>query len=820
MARTWGLTEKDTCGEYVIPALKTAGWSEVMITPEYPVKAKKVISSGGVEREIGDGRVDYVLEAKPGVPVAVVEAKREYRSPSQGLQQAIRYAQQLDTPLAYSTNGHGFVERNLRTGRERDLDALPTPPEMWAEYVVHHELNEAGAALVAEPFNRNGLDVKGNVREPRWYQTKAVHRVLHAIASDKRRVLLLMATGTGKTFTAMQIVAKLREYERVAHPQDNYRVLYLADLDVLLKQPMGKDFRGAFGAQPLHRVKGSKNTSREIFFASYQALTGFGTTEDATDELFQNYPRDFFDLVIVDEAHRGSARAGSSWRRILEHFSSAVQLGLTATPKRDGSVDTYAYFGNPVFEYTLRQGIEDGYLAPYRVRRVLLSPDVEGWEPDPGELDKFGRDIPEGTYTTRDFERVVSLLKRTDLAAWHLSKILRANPGRAMVFCLDQQHAEDMRRAMVKANPDLVRADHEWVVRIVGSEQEKARLLDDYTDPDTASPVVATTSRLLSTGVDVPDLKYVVLFRPIGSMVEFKQIIGRGTRLYPDKGKTSFTILDYVGATALFNDPEFDGYPAQDPIIEVVDDRGDVVETTTEAADAEPAVDTVAVAEPDPGFTVTDPPSSTGPTSDGAGGEDPQSPDGRPAEPKLVVEGGQFFIVGEGVQVPDTSTGRMVLVEFEDYVKGTMRRLAGTADELSSRWAKRPGREAVLAELAASDIDIEDLVDGATADYDILDVLLQIAYNQPAQTRAERVRNVRARHATDIEALSEKAQQVLDTLLAQYAEHGIADITSPEALSVAPLRELGSPVQIAKEFGGARGWHQQIADLQEWLYSA
>ena len=383
---------------------------------------------------------------------------------------------------------------------------------------------------MSEPFNRRRRNAAGVVLTPRYYQTVAINRALAALGRGERRVLLLMATGTGKTFTAMQIVAKLRSYEAKVRPDRNYRVLYLADRDQLLTQPMKNDFAPAFGNKVLHRVLGEANRSRELYFATYQALSGAG----ANAELFSEFRPDFFDLVIVDEAHRGSAAEDSAWRGVLDHFSSAAHLGLTATPRSD-HVNSYDYFGNPVFEYSLRQGIEDGFLAPYRVRRVALTPDADGWRPDPGQVDRFRREIPDGVYSTRDFERVVSLLARTRLAAKHLSGILRQDPtARCMVFCVDTEHADDMRRALIEHNHDLVAADPEWVVRIVGVEGEKARLLDEFTDPERTSPVVATTSRLLSTGVDVQDLKFVVLFRPVGSAIEFKQIIGRGTRLYPD----------------------------------------------------------------------------------------------------------------------------------------------------------------------------------------------------------------------------------------------------------------------------------------------
>jgi len=719
--------------------------------------------------------------------------------------QALRYAQQLDVPVAYSTNGHGIVEHDLVAGTERDVDTYATPAELWSAYRIRHGLDDSGATLVGQAFNRGRLDIEGNVISPRWYQTVAVHRVLRSIATGSRRVLLLMATGTGKTFTAMQIVAKLRTYASETRPDRTFRVLYLADLDALLTQPMSKDFRPAFGDGPVHRVKGGLNTSREIYFASYQAMTGSGDV----DTLFREYAADFFDLVIVDECHRGSASADSSWRRVLDHFTGAVQLGLTATPKRDAHVDSYAYFGHPVFEYSLRQGIEDGFLAPFRVRRVVLSPDAEGWQPDEGQLDRFGRDIPDGLYGTRDFERVVSLLARTELAAHHLSTILRRDPtARAMVFCVDQQHAEDMRRALIDANPDLVAKDPEWVARIVGAEPEKVRLLEAFTNPMDDSPVVATTSRLLSTGVDVEDLKFVVLFRPIGSMIEFKQIIGRGTRLYPAKGKTSFEIVDYVGATAKFDDPDFDGSPIRTSK-EQVDDAGDVTATTDDGdIDDEVPPDDESVAEPDPGFTPSDP---TGPAPPGP----------VPAPVKLYVDYGDFHVVAEAVQVPDTSTGRLRLTEYGEHVRGVVLSLAASADALTAQWARSLSRVEILEELSARGITLAELSAGRTpADTDPLDVLLQVAWNLPARTRSERARRVREAHAEEIAGLSAVAQQVLTTLLDRYTVHGIDDVTSNDVFSVPPLRSVGSPTEIARAFGGASAWHDQLDRLQDWLYSA
>lgn len=776
--------------------LADAGWADDMVKPEYPVAASRVLVSSTLSRDVGDGRIDYVLEPRPGVPVAAIEAKREYKKPAEGLQQAIRYAQQLRVPRAYATNGRGIVERDLTTGRERHVDAVPPPADLWAAYVAANGLDDGSAGLLAQPFNRNKRSAAGDVLTPRWYQTVAVQRVLAAMARGEDRVLLLMATGTGKTFTAMQIVHKLRLWHRETQPDRNYRVLYLADLDVLLTQPMDKFFVPAFGGDPLRRVKGGADLNRELYFASYQAMSGGGDE----DELFRSYPADFFDLVLVDECHRGSAAANSSWRRVLDHFGSAVHLGLTATPKQDASIDTLSYFGEPVFTYSLREGIEDGYLAPYRVRRVVLSPDAEGWRPDEGQLDRFGRDIPDDLYTTREFERVVSLLARTDLAARHLSRILGGDPlARAMVFCVDQQHAEDMRAALVRHNPELVRADPEWVVRIVGSEPERVRLLEAFCDTESDSPVVATTSKLLSTGVDVEDLKYVVLFRPVGSMVEFKQIVGRGTRLFPEKGKTSFEIVDYVGATRHFADPAFDGYPTR-ALVEHVDDDGSVVGVDDGGSDETPATDRVA--ELVPGF-------------EAERGDEPE--DAASRRRPYVVDAGEFDVVAEAVLVADTSTGQLVLTEYGEHVAGRIRQLAGDAQQLLMLWSSGPDREEVRATLTDGGVDIEALTRDRP-DLDPLDVLLQLAWNVEPRTRAERASRVRERHHAELEAQSAAARAALLGLLDRYAEHGLDDMTSGEVLALPPLADLGTPLEIARAFGGVSAFHSSLDELTRWLY--
>lgn len=815
---SWGPLESETCREVILPALAAAGWAPEDIRPEFPVAAGKVLTSGGVERALPVGRIDYVLEVAPDVPGAVVEAKRSFREAADGLQQATRYAEQLAVPLAYASNGTQHIERNLVTGTERFVTSFMTPAEVWGWYAEQQGLDEDALDLLGQPFNRSRRTVSGDVVQPRWYQAAAVHRLLGAMARGQRRILVLMATGTGKTFTAMQIVHKLRAYEGVRRPDRNYRVLYLADRDVLVKDPMNKDFSSAFGTDPLHRVSGTATRAREIYFATYQSMTAGDETS-----LFAQFPADFFDLVVVDECHRGSASENSSWRAILEHFDAAVQLGLTATPKQDDTVDTYRYFGEPVFSYTLRQGIEDGYLAPYRVRRVVLSPDADGWGPSPGQLDRFGKEIPEGRYATRDFERVVRLLARTDLVGRYLSRVLRERPGRMIVFCVDQQHADEMRRVLANLDLSRTRQDPEWVVRIVGAEEERVRLLESFMDPERDSPLVATTSRLLSTGVDIEDLRYVVIFRPVGSAVEFKQIVGRGTRLYPDKGKTSFEIIDFVGATAHFRDPDFDGFPEY----EIVDDVESEPGVDGDSATAEPRPvegDDIAagsdpgVSEPVPPFTATDPlPQAVHSSPEFAAGGEDGTGEGRPARDRYVVDGGSFRVLAESVQVPDTSSGKLVLTEYGEFVRGRIRRLAPSAAELAGIWSDRPTRKEILSQLATEGIMVADLL-GTDADVDPLDALMALAWDQPTRTRAERARRARERHHADLEARSELARAVLDSLLDRYATHGLEEITSPAAARVPPLVDLGSPRQLAAALGTG-GLHGAVDEVQRWLYS-
>ncbi len=782
-----GPLESETCRDYVLPKLEAAGWARDAIVEQYRVTDGRIIPVGKRYRREKPLWADYVLHVEPTLPVAVVEAKRIFKEPGDGLQQAMRYAQMLDFPLAYSSNGEGIVEHDFDTGKEPNLDSFPSPDEAWARFRTWKGIvdDDVAEALIV-PFTRALRNPNGTVKEPRYYQRVAIDRTIQAVTQGSRRVLLTMATGTGKTFVAMQAVWKLWTKGWPAGRKP--RVLYLADRNILVDQPIEREFKPVF-ADAVWKLRGEAKTGRDIYFALYQALA------DSGDELgmFREYPADYFDLVVVDECHRGSAADESSWRAILEHFAPAAQLGMTATPLRNDNVDSYRYFGPPLYEYSLKEGIEDGFLAPYRVRRVVLSPDAYGWVPDQGQLDLYGKEIPPGMYETKDFERVVSLLSRTEAAARHLTDYLRRTDpmAKTIVFCVDSEHANQMRQALVNANADMVRQHPDYVVRIVALEGDVGmEHLGNFADPESPTPVIATTSKLLSTGVDLPTVNNIVLFKPIGSIVDFKQIIGRGTRLYPDEDKLTFEILDYSGATSLFEDPEFDGPPERVSEEEIGED-GEVV-TTLE------------VMEPEPEY-----------------GEQPAEEDLEArAERKFYIEDTAVFLVAEGYYVLDPGSGKPRLVEYADYVADTVRLLFSGPSDLRGRWRTQQGRDEVVGALEERGIVFADLGERAgIPEADPFDLLVHLAWNASATSRGDRARAVLRDQAQFFESFRPEARQILEALLDKYAEYGPSEL-SLEVLEVPPLTDYGTPVEIAQRFGGAEKLTEAVDRLQELLYAA
>ena len=797
-----GPLEKDTCRDYVVPRLEASGWAGRMLE-QYPVTDGKIIPvprhgpHGRDHRRDRPLRADYVLEIEAGCPVAVVEAKREYKLPGDGLQQAMRYAQMLDLPFAYATNGKGIVEHDYDTGVERDLEVFPSPDELWRRYRTWKGITDDTVAdTLLLPFNRDLRLPDGRVKEPRYYQRVAVERALQTVLSERRnRILLTLATGTGKTFLALQIIWKL--WSSGWRGDRKPRILYLADRNILVDQPIAREFRPVFG-DAVWKVQGEAKTGREIYFALYQTLADSG---DALG-VFRDYPKDYFDLIVVDECHRGSAREESDWHAVLEHFSPAVQIGMTATPKRDANVDTYRYFGDPIYTYTLAQGIADGFLAPYRVRRVVLNPDAEGWSPEPGQLDRFGREIPEGLYETRHFERVVSLLTRTEAAARHLTEYMSSTDrmAKTIVFCVDAEHAAQMRQALNNANTDLARQHPDYAVRIVSDEGETGReYLGDFADPERETPVIATTVQLLSTGVDLPTVRNIVLFKPIGSIVEFKQIIGRGTRLYPDEDKLTFEIIDYSGATALFEDPEFDGPPEAPPLVEEIDEDGKTIRTSE-------------VSEPEPAY---------GEPGGSEGAADPDELESAGARKFYVDEGPAAYVAAEGFYLPDAQSGRLRLVEYSDYLVDGVRRLYPSARALRELWRTKHGRGEVTAVLASRGISLEEAAERLElGDMDAVDLLVHVAWNGPMITRGQRTRRLHADHRRFFEDFVPEARAVLEDLLDKYAEHGISQLDDLRVLEVPPLDRHGSVVDIASRFGGSEQLRSAIASMEDMLYAA
>jgi type I restriction enzyme R subunit len=778
--------EADTCRKYVLPRLYKSGWTDDQINEQRYFTDGRIVTLGkGHYRKPGK-KVDYLLRLKPHYPLAVVEAKAEYKKPADGLQQAMDYAETLGLKFAYSTNGHGIIEQDYTTGKQAALNAFPSPDELWARLRAKEGIaNAKDAEDVLFPFYQ---EIGG--KTPRYYQEIAINRAVQAVIQGKKRVLITMATGTGKTFVAFQIIWKLWKTRRKT------RILYLADRNVLVDQAKDRTFSPCGDA--LCKIQGKAIKSREIYFAIYQAIVD----DERRPGLYKEYPRDFFDLIVVDECHRGSAKDESKWREILEYFSSAAQIGMTATPLRTDNVDTYQYFGNPIFTYSLARGIDDGFLAPYRVHRVVLNVDATGWRPDKGQLDRFGREIPDGEYHTPEFERIVSLLTRTELAAKHLTEYLKKSDrfGKTIVFCVDQEHAEDMRLALHDANSDLTKDHPHYVARVVSDEGKIGRgHLDDFQDPEKDVPVILTTSQMLTTGVDVPTCRNIVLFKPVRSIVDFKQIIGRGTRLFTDKDKLWFTIIDYTGATRLFSDPDFDGFP-ESITQEEINEQGEtiggeqiIVEESPETEEQREAqLQAILQAE--------------------------QAAESGPPR-KYYVDNAEVLVLQDVVLELDEHGRKLRTVSYTDYTREQVRKLYPSVTKLRSKWTQAEEREHIIEALKGRGVELTHLAEAThLEDADPFDLLVHIAYNGPLRSRRERAERVRKGKMDAFDYLKPEAREVLDLLLEKYNDHGVDQLSDLHILEVPPISERGTPVEIARLFGGADKLRDALNKLQEMLY--
>ncbi|MFZ0931449.1 MAG: DEAD/DEAH box helicase family protein [Syntrophobacteraceae bacterium] len=790
-----GMTEADTCRKSVIPKLISAGWDSEphSFTEQRTFTDGRIIVAGGKIKRGKQKRADFLLRYTRDFPIAVVEAKANYKTAGEGLQQAKDYAEILGLKFAYATNGENIIEFDFLTGKETGLESYPFPDELWARLRKAQGITDQQAERLLTPYYLEAG------RRPRYYQEIAINRAVQAVLQGKKRILITMATGTGKTLVAFQICWKL--WSSRWNATNEYRrpkILYLADRNILVDDPKDKTFTPFGDAR--HKIEnGEVVKSREMYFAIYQAIA----KDEHRPGLYREYGSDFFDLIIVDECHRGSARDESNRREILTYFRPAYQMGMTATPLREDNRDTYRYFGKPVFVYSLRDGISDGFLAPYRVHRVITTADAAGWRPSKGELDRYGREIPDEEYQTKDFERIVALRMRTEAIARHLTEHLKKDDrfGKTIVFCVDQEHADEMRRALNNFNPDLVQRDPNYVCRVTANEGAIGRgHLSRFQELETSSPVILTTSKLLTTGVDAPMVKNVALARVVNVITEFKQIIGRGTRVRDDYGKYFFNILDYTGsATRHFADPDFDG----DPVIEIeetIDDQGNVTEEeiVTEGT------------KPDEGEGVI---------------VDPSSPDivePPPAEHrKFYVDGGLVEIAAHLVYELDTNGKQLRVMKYTDYTAEQIRTLYANAAELRGSWSQSMQRKEIIEQLEERGIDFEKLMDEAKQpDADPFDLLCHIAYNAPLRTRRERADRLRKDRKDFFDNYGLGARLILDDLLTKYAEFGVAQFAIPDVLEMPPISERGNLAEIVGYFGGTDKLREAVAELQEQLYAA
>ncbi len=767
------LSEIDICDLFITPAIKDAGWDQfTQIRREVPLTPGPVIVRGNMSARNKKKKkfADYVLSWKPGVPVAVVEAKRNTYTVSDGMQQALGYAEILQIPSAYSSNGDAFASHNNvpQDGEdiehEFSLDMFPPPAELWTRYKAYRNIADDEEELVVQPYHADGSG-----KEPRYYQTEAINRTVEAIAKGQDRLLLVMATGTGKTYTTFQIIWRLWKAKAVK------RVLFLVDRNILADQTLVNDFK-PFGSVMTKIKKRVIDPAYEIHLGLYQALTG----PAEADKAFKKVSRDFFDLIIVDECHRGSAAADSAWREILKYYSSAIQIGLTATPKETEYVSNMTYFGEPVSTYSLKQGIEDGFLAPYKVVRIDIDKDLHGWTPPPGMTDDLGREIEQREYNQQDMERILILNQRTKLVAQRVMKLLNATDpfAKTIIFCEDIDHAEQMRRAIVNAAGKLALENPRYVVRITGDNPQGKAELDNFIDPESTFPVIATTSDMLTTGVDAKTCKLIVLDKSIRAVAIFKQIVGRGTRIDEEHKKYYFTIMDFKKATEHFRDDEFDGPPV------VIYEPGD---------DDPPE-------PPDP------------PPDDDEGDEDDEDDRAR----KFYVSGVEVSIIAERVEYIG-SYGELVTESYIDYSRKQIRHEFASLNDFLINWHETKKKDAIIAELAEYGIDFEKLAREVGAGYGAFDLICHIAYDQPPLTRKERAHNVKKRHY--FAKYGEQARAVLEALLDKYADEGLNTIESPKVLRLRPFDSIGTPIEIINNvFGGKARYDEALQELEYELF--
>ena len=772
------MNEAEVRTQFITPALVSAGWDlHREVYEEFVISPGRIDVRGELATRRRPSRADYVLCLKPGIPLAVVEAKDAKHSVGSGLQQALGYAERIDAPFVFSSNGTGFVFHD-RTGAsspmecELGLDAFPPPDELRQRWEAWKGLPPDGQRLLEQDYFFN------DSRPPRAYQLRAVNATVEAVARGQKRALLVMATGTGKTFTAFQIIWRLWKAGRCK------RILYLADRNILIDQTMVNDFK-PFGGQ-MTKVQGHEvDPAFEIHLSLYQAISGTEEEQNA----YKEFSPDFFDLVVVDECHRGSAADDAAWREILDYFGSAVHLGMTATPKETKEISNITYFGEPVFTYSLKEGIEDGYLAPYKVVRIDIDRDLMGWRPTDGQKDKHGNVIEDRIYNATDFDSALVLEQRTRLVAEKITEYLKATDrfAKTIVFCQNQDHAERMRMELVNLNADLVKDHPRYVMRITADDKDGKAQVDNFINPEERFPVIATTVELLSTGVDAQTCKLIVLDQRVQSMTKFKQTIGRGTRIREDYGKLFFTIIDFRKATELFADPDFDGEPV----------------VIYEPGDGDPPI------EPDPGPPVEPDPNP----------EPPWLPPPDPGQPRVryYVADAPVYVMASRVQYlgPD---GKLITESIKDYTCSRVLEGFETLDDFLKYWREAERKQVVVDELSERGVLFEALQEDVGRDLSAFDLICHVVFDQPPLTRRERAENVRS--SGYFAAYSETARAVLDALLEKFADEGLEPDAGLDILRVRPFPAIGTPVQLVTEFGGRDDYEKAVRGLEEQIYAS
>lgn len=789
------LSERDICTQFILPAMVKAGWdTEKQIRQEVFFTDGRIFVKGNKSIRGKRKFADYVLYIKPNIPIAVIEAKDNKHAIGDGIQQALDYAKILDVPLAFSSNGDGFLQHDFsghfsEVESELSLDSFPSPEELWKAYKKFKNIQTEEE----EKVSQHDYFFDGSGRTARYYQQIAINRTVEAIAKGQNRILLVMATGTGKTYTAFQTIYRLWKNGV------KKRILFLADRNVLLDQTKRNDFKHFKDKMTIIRKK-EIDKAFEIYLALYQGLTNYNEDKDA----YKEFSRDFFDLVVVDECHRGSASADSAWREILEYFSSATQIGMTATPKETKETSNIEYFGDPIYTYTLKQGIDDGFLAPYKVLKIGLNTDLEGWRPVAGKTDNRGEVVDDRIYNTKDYDRNLVIDERTKIVAKKVTQYLKMTDrfDKTIIFCVDIEHAGRMRQAIAIENTDLVLENYKYVMRITGDDEQGKREVDNFINPEERYPVIATTSKLMSTGVDAQTCKLIVLDSNINSMTEFKQIIGRGTRINEEYEKTFFTIMDFRNVTDLFADKKFDGEPVM--IKEIKSDE----EITEEDIHADEEI-----IDPESNEVVDFEETK----------EYPKQPEIIKAGPiisepreKIYVSGVDVTVLNERIQHLD-GEGKLITETLKDYTKKSILKEYKTLDEFLNKWKGTEKKKAIVEELESQGIIVENLLDEVKKDLDVFDLVCHIAWDKPALTRRERVEKVKKRNY--FTKYGEQAKKVIDALLEKYADEGIENIEDLSVLRIEPFNEIGTPAEIVKIFGGRNEYLTVIEELEKEIYS-